>query len=117
MYGGSLGLHTTVNIGVRLLKPMYISNVNHKGANKYLPPIGNFGLPVVNCKKSRRSGSVSSLIVWSKFLTLLLSMLKPWSALIESMRAAMTLADLSKKGRIGTTDFLKTNPLQFYQIT
>lgn len=49
--------------------------------------MGSFGLPVVNCKKSRRCVESSSLIVCSKFLTLRLSMLKPWSALIESKRA------------------------------
>ena len=60
-------------------------------ARDCIPPIGSFGLPVVNCRKSRRSGNVSSLIVWSRFLTLLLSILKPWSALIESINAANLL--------------------------
>lgn len=27
-YGGSLGLHTTVNMGLRLLKPRYMASAN-----------------------------------------------------------------------------------------
>lgn len=42
---------------------------------------------MTNCKKSRRFWRLNSLKVASKFRTLLLSMLNPWSALIESMRA------------------------------
>lgn len=37
--------------------------------------MGSFGLPVVNCRKSRRWAGVNSLIACSKFLTVLLSML------------------------------------------
>jgi hypothetical protein len=51
------------------------------------PPIGSFGLPVMNCKKSRRSAKVSWLMNWSRFRTLLLSRLYPWSALMESIKA------------------------------
>ena len=51
------------------------------------PPIGNLGLPVVNWRKSRRSASVISLMTCRRFLTLRLSMLKPWSALMESISA------------------------------
>ncbi len=50
--------------------------------------MGSLGLPVTNCRNSRRSDGENSLIVCSRFLTLLLSMLNPWSALMESMRAA-----------------------------
>lgn len=41
------------------------------------PPIGNFGLPVTNCKKSLLFFSSNSEITCSKFLTLLLSRLNP----------------------------------------
>ncbi len=57
MYGGSLGLQTTVNIGVKDLKPrVVVRNIItvELDLKKHLPPIGSFGLPVVNCKKSRR---------------------------------------------------------------
>ena len=54
---------------------------------RILPPIGNLGLPVVNWRKPRRSEGVISLIACRRFLTLRLSMVKPWSALIESIRA------------------------------
>ena len=66
VYGGSLGLHTTVNMGLRLLKPVAGLAAIHKDwvmRLQHLPPIGSLGLPVTNCKKSRLSGGDSSLIV------------------------------------------------------
>ncbi len=89
-------MQTTVNMGLRLLNPAFNEHMEVESYGldwkNYIPPIGSFGLPVVNCRNSRRSGNVSSLIVWSRFFTLLLSMLNPWSALIESIKAINMLA-------------------------
>jgi len=44
---------------------------------RYSPPIGSLGLPLANCKKSRRSVAVYSDIVCSRLRTLALSRLNP----------------------------------------
>jgi hypothetical protein len=63
--------------GCQTLKTCELLESVHYSLTDYLPPIGSLGLPVVNCKKSRLCVGLSSLMVWSRFLTLLLSILYP----------------------------------------
>jgi hypothetical protein len=83
----------------------------------YEPPIGSFGLPVMNCKKSRRCCGVNSLMVWSRLRTLGLSRLKPWSALMESMRAVIVLVGAFKNVRVVGTYSQATSLRQYGQTT
>jgi hypothetical protein len=52
-----------------------------------LPPMGSLGDPVRNCRKTRRSLREKELRISKRLRMLLLSMLKPWSALTQSKRA------------------------------
>ena len=53
-----------------------------------IPPMGNLGLPVMNCKYSRRADPLNSDMSSTKSRIARLSTLKPWSAFIASLRAA-----------------------------
>ena len=68
---GEHGRESLEACGKMLVDVIFQRNLNY--AN--LPPMGNLGLPVMNCKKPLRPSSESSLITCSKLRTLLLSRL------------------------------------------